>query len=176
FAIAGYSLGTPVAVRAATRHSDRVTALVLTSGFAHPNPRFAHVLRLWRDLLREGEVERLAAFLPLLCLSVPALESLTEEELAASVKAGAATTPPGTLQQVELATDDVDVRGELADIRVPTLVISTTLDQLVTPSHHRELADAIPGARFAELATGHLPFAERPGEWAALIREFFDSL
>jgi pimeloyl-ACP methyl ester carboxylesterase len=68
------------------------------------------------------------------------------------------------------------VRAELADIRVPTLVISTTLDQLVTPSHHRKLADAIPGARFAELATGHLPFAERPGEWSALIREFLDSL
>src|SRR5689334_7977855 len=36
FAIAGYSLGSPVAVRAATRHPDRVTALVLTAGFAHP--------------------------------------------------------------------------------------------------------------------------------------------
>src|SRR5690348_8871836 len=29
FAIAGYSLGSPVAIRAATRHRDRVSALVL---------------------------------------------------------------------------------------------------------------------------------------------------
>lgn len=55
---------------------------------------------------------------------------------------------------------------------MPTLVISTTLDQLVTPFHHRQLTDMIPGAGYAELSTGHLPFVERPEEWSALLLDF----
>ncbi|WP_326782460.1 hypothetical protein OG481_31415 [Streptomyces longwoodensis] len=55
---------------------------------------------------------------------------------------------------------------------MPTLAISTTLDQLVTPHHHRQLAEAIPEARYAEIATGYLPFVEQPEQWATFIRDF----
>ncbi|MGV4926831.1 alpha/beta hydrolase (plasmid) [Streptomyces sp. BHT-5-2] len=172
FAIAGYSLGCPVAVRAATRHPDRVTALVLTAGFAHPDPRFLLTARLWRDLLRAGETEQLARFLTLMALSSPALDAIAQGDLDTAITTTATTIPPGTPEHVELIIDGVDVRADLAAVAVPTLVISTALDQLVSPHHHRQLADAIPGARYAEIASGHLPFVERPEEWAALIRDF----
>ncbi|MEV3924503.1 alpha/beta fold hydrolase [Actinomadura coerulea] len=171
FAVSGYSLGCPVAVRAAARHPERVTALVLTAGFAHPNPRFLLAVRLWRDLLRRGELERLADLLSLIGFSAPAVDALSQDELDAAVKAGAATVPPGTPEHVDLI-ERVDVRADLPGLAVPTLVISTTLDQLVTPPHHRQLAEGIPGARYAEIVTGHLPFLERPEEWGALIRDF----
>ncbi|MFD9479165.1 MULTISPECIES: alpha/beta fold hydrolase [Streptomyces] len=48
----------------------------------------------------------------------------------------------------------------------------TTADRLVPPALQREPADALPGARVAELPTGHLPFAERPAEWAPLVSGF----
>ncbi|WP_376770523.1 alpha/beta fold hydrolase [Streptosporangium sandarakinum] len=67
--------------------------------------------------------------------------------------------------------DHVDVRADLAALTVPTLVISTTLDQLVTPHHHWQLSNAIPGTRHTEIPTGHLPFIERPERWGALIRD-----
>ncbi|MCN9244297.1 alpha/beta fold hydrolase [Streptomyces sp. RY43-2] len=172
FAIAGYSLGSPVAVRAATRHPDRVTALVLTAGFARPNPRLRLAARLWRDLLDADDPRQVAAFTSLIAFSTPALEALAQDDLDAALKTAAATVPPGTPEHVDLVLDHVDVRADLATLDVPTLVISTTLDQLVTPQHHRQLADAIPGARYAEIATGHLPFVERPAEWAALISDF----
>ncbi|SEG81742.1 Pimeloyl-ACP methyl ester carboxylesterase [Thermomonospora echinospora] len=172
FAIAGYSLGSPLAIRAATRHPDRVTALVLTAGFAHPNPRFLLAVRLWRDLLRAGDPERLAGYLSLIGLSAPALDVMAQDDLDSAVKMTAATIPPGTPEHLDLLIEHIDVRADLAAIAVPTLVISTTLDQLVTPHHHRQLADAIPGARYAEIATGHLPFIEQPEEWATLIRDF----
>lgn len=35
FAISGFSLGGPIAIRAAARHPKRVNALVLTATFAH---------------------------------------------------------------------------------------------------------------------------------------------
>ncbi|MET9321651.1 alpha/beta fold hydrolase [Streptomyces sp. NPDC003038] len=57
-------------------------------------------------------------------------------------------------------------------IDVPALVVATTEDRLVPLALQRELADALPDARLVELPTGHLPFAERPAEWAALISGF----
>lgn len=172
FAIAGYSLGSPVAIRAATRHPDRVTALVLTAGFAYPNPRFLLAVRVWRDLLRADDPENLARFLALTCFGTPALDATGQDDLDAAVKSIAATIPPGTPDHLDLLVNHVDVRPDLAAITVPTLVISTTLDQLVTPFHHRQLADAIPGARYTEIPTGHLPFLEQPERWGALIRDF----
>ncbi|GGS55202.1 MULTISPECIES: alpha/beta fold hydrolase [Streptomyces] len=172
FAIAGYSLGSSVAVRAATRHPERVTALILTAGFAHPNPRMLLAARIWRDLLRSDDLEHLAGFLSLLGLSAPALDAVGQDALDTALKNTAATIPPGTPEHLDLLIDHVDVRADLPAIAVPTLVISTTLDQLVTPHHHRQLADTIPGAQYAEIPTGHLPFVEQPEQWGALMRDF----
>ncbi|ULR52151.1 alpha/beta fold hydrolase [Streptomyces deccanensis] len=48
FAVLGFSLGTLVAVRAAVRHPERVTALVLTAGFARPDDHIRGLLPGWR--------------------------------------------------------------------------------------------------------------------------------
>ncbi|MFZ3559932.1 alpha/beta fold hydrolase [Streptomyces sp. BH055] len=48
FAVLGFSLGTLVAVRAAVRHPERVTALVLTAGFARPDDHVLGLLPAWR--------------------------------------------------------------------------------------------------------------------------------
>ena len=173
FAITGYSMGAPLAIRAATRYPDRVTALVLTAGFARPNPRFRLAVRIWRELLEAGDLPRLAGFMSLIAVGAPTLDELAQDELDAALAEQAANVPPGTAEHLDLL-DRIDVSEDLAGIRVPTLVISTTYDNLVTSFHHRQLADAIPGARFAELATGHVPFAERPAQWLALTRDFLD--
>ncbi|MFB9906967.1 alpha/beta fold hydrolase [Allokutzneria oryzae] len=173
FAIAGYSLGGPVAIRAATRHPERVTALVLTASFVRPNPRFLLATRLWRELLLAGDGERLAAFVSLIGVGAPTLDEVSQDDLDAALKSTAASIPPGTAEHLDLV-DRIDVRPDLPEIAVPTLVISTTFDSLVTPYHHRQLADGIRGAQFAEIATGHLPFVERPEEWLTVMRGFLD--
>lgn len=48
FAVLGFSLGTLVAVRAAVRHPERVTALVLTAGFPRPDDHLLGLLPGWR--------------------------------------------------------------------------------------------------------------------------------
>lgn len=171
FALSGYSLGGPVAIRAATRHPDRVTALVLTASFA----RADHYLRLgaatWGGLFRTGDRDLLARFLVPHALSPAALEALTDEELADVLKGTGETAPPGTAEHTDLV-ERVDVRADLPGLSVPTLVITATEDRLVPPALHRDLATRIPGAQLAEIRTGHLPFAERPAEWGALITGF----
>lgn len=170
FAIVGYSLGTAIAIRAAVRHPDRVQALVLTAPFARANPRLRLLVQLWRELLA-GDPVQLAAFGHLIGVGTPFLDQFTESQLSESMAAGSA--PPGTPDHLELI-DTIDVREDLSRIAVPTLIISTTHDNLVTPYHHREVADGIDGAQYAELATGHLPFVEAPAEWIRLIRGFLE--
>lgn len=175
FAVSGYSMGGPLAVRAALRHPERVTGLILTASFAAPNPRLRLAVRVWADLLRAGDHDGVAEFTALIGAGVPFLDQLGQAELDTTLKQAAATLPPGTLDQLALI-DGVDIRDDLPRVAVPTLVVSTTQDNLATPFHHRQLADGIPGARRAELASGHLPFVERPQEWLALMTGFLDDI
>ncbi|MES4906832.1 MULTISPECIES: alpha/beta fold hydrolase [unclassified Streptomyces] len=174
FAIAGYSLGGPVALRATTRHPERVTALVLTATFAHPNARMRLLVEDWLRHLRSDDAEATARWTLLAGAGAPYLDRMSPEQLADMVAGTRGSVPPGAIQQVELV-GSVDVREDLGRVRVPTLVISTALDAMATTYHHRQVADGIPGAQFAELSSGHLPFLEAPDEWLALIRKFLDA-
>lgn len=60
FTIVGFSLGTAVAVRAAARHPERVTGLVLTAGLAAPDNRARLAVQAWQDLLDRGAHESFA--------------------------------------------------------------------------------------------------------------------
>ncbi|WP_405658752.1 alpha/beta fold hydrolase [Streptomyces sp. RK9] len=180
FALAGYSLGTAVAVRTAARHPDRVKALVLTAPFARPDTRMTLTAQTWHHLAPSRDQDKptssrdrdtLARFLLPLALSPEALDALTPEQLAATLRGTADSAPEGTADQVDLVIR-TDVRADLAAITAPTLVITTTRDQLVPPALQREVAAGIKGARVAETATGHLPFAEAPAEWQQLITDF----
>ncbi|MFZ3500547.1 alpha/beta fold hydrolase [Streptomyces sp. 5.8] len=171
FAVLGYSLGGNVAARIAARYPQRVTALVLTASFARAGHRLGLITDLWAELARRGDGELLARLLLPLTLGPQALEGLTGEQVEEAVRATAASFPPGGGDHAALVKG-ADVRADLARIDVPALVIATTADGLVPLEVQRELADALPGARWAELATGHLPFAELPREWAELVTGF----
>ncbi|MFF3017876.1 alpha/beta fold hydrolase [Streptomyces sp. NPDC057939] len=171
FAVLGYSLGGNVAVRIAARYPERVSALVLTATFARAGRGLGPLAGLWAELGRRGEDELLARLLVPLAFSEEQLEALDPDGVEGVVRAMAATIPPGSGDHAALV-GAADLRGDLAGLDVPALVVVTTGDRLVPPALQRELAAALPGARVAELAAGHLPFAERPAEWAALVEEF----
>lgn len=175
FAVLGYSLGGNVAVRIAARYPRRVTALVLTASFARAGHRLGLITQVWAELARRGEDELLARLLVPLALGPQVLEGLTGEQVEEVVRATAASLPPGGGDHAALV-EGADLRADLARIGVPALVVATTADRLVPLEVQRELADALPGARWAELATGHMPFAELPGEWAELVTGFLAGL
>jgi pimeloyl-ACP methyl ester carboxylesterase len=65
------------------------------------------------------------------------------------------------------------VDGELASLRVPTLVVWGARDRIIPPVACRRLASGIPGSRARELTgCGHLPYWERRRELAKLLEEF----
>ena len=55
-------------------------------------------------------------------------------------------------------------------ISAPTLVIGAAHDQTAPPEVTRHLADAIPGARYELLDTGHMSNLEAPQRFTALVR------
>ncbi|MFD7654729.1 alpha/beta fold hydrolase [Actinosynnema sp. NPDC059797] len=171
FAIVGFSLGCAVAVRAALRYPERVTALVLTAGFARADEETRARLREWSRLLGAGDRTALARYLMSTVLGEPFHRRMTAEQESGFLELVAMTIPPGSPEQVDLVLR-TDLTDELPRVHVPTLVIGTKHDRLISPSSTRALADLVPGAKWAELDSGHAPALEAPREWARLIEEF----
>lgn len=175
FAVAGFSLGGPVAIRVAALYPDRVTALVLTATFARPNARLSLAADIWSEIFSSGDNRLLAEFLTLVALSDTALDSHGPEELRAGIDALSDTVAPGTAEQTALVKQ-ADVTADAQRIAVPALVLATVRDPLVSPEIQRQLHSLIPGARIAELESGHLPFLELPDRWADEVLAFLAAL
>ncbi|QQC87912.1 alpha/beta fold hydrolase [Streptomyces alfalfae] len=173
FALSGYSLGGPLAIRLAARYPERVRALVLSATFAYADTRTELVASIWQQLYEAGQHTALAAYLNLMAFGEPALNALTSDQVRGATEQLAHTLPAGTPGQVDLVRR-IDVRSDLPLITAPTLTILTTADPLVSPALQRELAAAIPGAEVAEIPTGHLPFVEQPQHWLKLISSFLE--
>jgi pimeloyl-ACP methyl ester carboxylesterase len=63
--------------------------------------------------------------------------------------------------------------ARLGEIRVPTLVVHGTADNVVDAGNAPLLAEGIPGARLELLeGVGHLLPWERPAEFTVLVEEF----
>lgn len=171
FTLIGYSMGTAVSVRAAARHPERVRGLILTAGLAKADPRAVVWMDLWLHLLARDDYTGFARAGALSALSPDRLNALSPAELATVLDPDPTLPPIGSAEQAALVRT-LDTTADLPGISVPTLVIATTLDALIHPSNSRYLADHIPGAEYAELATGHVPMIEHPEEWQNLIQDF----
>ncbi|GAA1001615.1 alpha/beta fold hydrolase [Subtercola frigoramans] len=72
---------------------------------------------------------------------------------------------------------DSALRGRLAELGLPALVIWGESDRIVTPAYGSAFAAAIPDARLTVLENaGHLPHIEQPEATSAVIAEFLASL
>ena len=81
---------------------------------------------------------------------------------------------PGAIVALERMNLDLDIRGILSSIHVPTLVMNRTHDDTADIDAARDLASRIDGARFVEFpGSAHIFFrGEDPGEVVAEIQEF----
>ncbi|MBF6088453.1 alpha/beta fold hydrolase [Nocardia cyriacigeorgica] len=174
-AILGFSTGAPVAVRAATRHPDRVVALILSAGPARPNPRLLLLVDTWRTLARAGDRRALATYLILIGWSAAWLDGLSAAELAELAEDIPPQLPPGADAQLDLLTR-VDVTADLAGITIPALVVAGAHDQVISRALTDELAHGIAGAESVVLDSGHALAAERPREWADTVTEFLSRI
>jgi pimeloyl-ACP methyl ester carboxylesterase/class 3 adenylate cyclase len=76
---------------------------------------------------------------------------------------------PSAYEELARIFTDVDVRGVLPSIHVPTLVVHRREDAIVPERQARYVADHIPGARYVSLpGVDHVPFV---GDQAAILDE-----
>ncbi len=75
--------------------------------------------------------------------------------------------------RVSRATRDRTVENELADLKLPTLIIWGRNDEITPPSTGEEFQRRIKGSRLEFVDNcGHAPNWEQPGEFARLMEEF----
>ena len=71
---------------------------------------------------------------------------------------------------------DTDLRGEIAGIAQPALVVSGERDTLAFPGAGRCLADHLPNARFALIpGAAHVPFLSHADAFGAALDGFLDA-
>jgi pimeloyl-ACP methyl ester carboxylesterase len=168
--VVGFSLGAPTAAAAAALRPDIVRRLVPVAGLSHAGDEYIRQhMTAWRAL--GGDPETFGRFATLTAYSRPFLNQLGHE---AVEQAHAFMRPTdGVLRQIDLVRR-LDIRALLPRIEAPTLVIGATRDQTIPVENHRELFAGIRASEYAELDTGHVAMAERPDEFAKLVRDFLD--
>ncbi|MFI8993503.1 alpha/beta fold hydrolase [Streptomyces sp. NPDC053542] len=176
FAVLGESLGSAVAVRVATRHPERVRALVLTAGFPVADPVLELAARLIKSLASVGRWEDVARLACVSCLSRTDLADLAPSDLDALVAQTLAGMPPGMVDHFDLVSR-VDVRADLAEVSAPTLVVAPMGDRLVLPDSSYRLAAGIAGAELIELpGAAHILNAVDRMTWLRHVRAFLSAL
>ncbi|MGC8915959.1 MAG: alpha/beta fold hydrolase [Thermoanaerobaculum sp.] len=172
-AVIGVSMGGLVACHLAFRFPSRVTRLVVASSAARLTPHGERVLAFFASIFKlppdeAGRALMAFAFSPQFTDRFPGfvdtaarLYTLPHEDL------------PGALAQLAHLRQGWDLRPILGTIRCPALVIAGELDPLVSPAYTREIADAIPNARFRLVPqAAHSVLAEGGSELLAEITSF----
>jgi pimeloyl-ACP methyl ester carboxylesterase len=168
--VVGFSLGAPTVAAAAALRPDLVRRLVPVAGLAHAGDEYVRQhMTAWLALA--DVPEGFGRFATLTAYSRPFLNRIGHD---AVEEAHAFMRPTeGRLRQLDLVLR-LDIRALLPRITAPTLVIGATRDQTIPVENHRELGAAIAGSEYAEMDTGHVVMAERPDEFAKLVRDFLD--
>jgi len=87
------------------------------------------------------------------------------------------TTPAEGYAGVCAAIAGSDFITPTSGLRLPAMVIAGSEDGATPPDLVRDLAGLIPGARFELMrGAGHLPCAEQPRDYAALLTDFLTSI
>ncbi len=160
FVLLGISFGGATAVAYASRHPERVAALVLYGSYSTCQP----------DVETQAKVDALETLIRGRWTSRDWFEqsgdrpsgSADEREL------GKAAAPPETSAELFASLWNLDVSREARVVAVPTLVVHRREDKLIPFDWGRDLASQIPGARFQSLTGTRHAIDSTDPEWESL--------
>ena len=172
FAVVGLSMGGYLAFALWRQAPQRIRALVLCNTRASSDTEGARDDRLAMaaQVEREDSVESIVEPMVARMLSPHAqAEAHIVDPVRGRIRR---CTPAGIAfaQRAMAARPDSGVLLESID--VPSLVIAATRDAIIPTSEVRAMADAIPGAGYAELDCGHLSNLELPRAFNKRLAEF----
>lgn len=170
--VCGLSMGGYVALAYLRRHREKVAGLILANTRADADDDAAKERR-------QGLADRLRSEGNFLADSPPPLLSdNASPEVRERVSTIIRRQEPEAIARASLAmAGRPDSRGDLAGIDVPTLIITSSADALISPDLSKEMADAIPGARLETIeGAGHLSNLEKPDEFNTLVESFIKQI
>jgi 3-oxoadipate enol-lactonase len=164
----GLSMGGLIGQWLGVHAADRIERLVLCNTAAKIgtdlvwNARIAGVLGEGMQSITEAVLERwfTAGF------------RARAPEAVAAVREGLLATPAAGYAAACTAIRDADLRGDIATIRAPTLIVAGTHDPATTPADGAFLAAQIRGARYVELDCAHLSNIEAADAFNAAVLDF----
>jgi 3-oxoadipate enol-lactonase len=167
----GNGFGAFVALELAIRHGARIGRLIV----ADTAPGFPEAAKApFRGMAEKVRTTGISAILDTAIgrMFPPAFQS-AHPEIVAARKAALAPADAACFARACLALAALDLRPRLAGIRNPTLVMCGALDQTTPPALAREVASAIPGARYRDIeGSGHCPMLEQPEALVSMIDSF----
>jgi class 3 adenylate cyclase len=151
-ALMAYASSAPLVIKAAAMRPERIRALVLFAGMARatavPGYDWTHTIEE-----REAALEHLSANWGS-GANLDRLAPSREGDLAMQAwlaRLERLSMSPSAHERIWRHMAGVDVRDELPNLRVPTLVMHRSEDAFMDIRHSRYLAEHIPGARYVEL-------------------------
>ena len=175
--VLGLSMGGMIAQEFALRHPDRLDRLVLTGTGAAPARAAVDPIRIWSWVKANdatGEIFGGQQFVSLFSTSFLRNHQAVRDT-AALLARNPYTMSPEAYQRQADAYGQFDALDRLGAITAPTLVIVGEQDLLTPPWIAREVAAAIPGARFEVIrgdGSSHLVPIERPDDFNRLVSDF----
>lgn len=170
-AVFGNGFGGFVALELAIRHGARFGALVA----ADVVPAFPDAARApFRGMAARVREAGMAGVLDTaIGRMFPPEFQERSPEVVARRKERLALVDAGCFAQACLGLAELDLRPGLPTIRNRTLVLCGELDKTTPPQLAREVAKAIPGATYREIAgSGHCPMLEQPDALVAAMQAF----
>jgi 3-oxoadipate enol-lactonase len=172
--LVGQSMGGWTALATALAHPEKVEALVLadTLGGIHDDEIAAHMREVGR------EAAQLRTDPPPVGVHPALADSFSRDHRALgylyqTLSSFGSPPPDAIVKQLGAARV---LPATLAKLRVPTLFVVGSEDDLFPPKLVRKAAGYIEGARVREIpGTGHSPYFEKPVAWNAEVREFLDA-
>jgi len=172
FALAGLSMGGYVAQEIMRQAPERVDRLALMDTAAAADD--PETLERRKALIRQLSVGKFRGVTRRLLPLLVHADRLDDEDLVAIIQTSAEDIgPEAYVRQQSAILTRADGRGDLADIRCPTLVLCGRQDELIPLALHQEMVEAIPGATLVVIDDcGHLPPLEHPEAVSAAMRDW----
>jgi class 3 adenylate cyclase len=100
-----------------------------------------------------------------------------DEVIAWAVRAARLSATPGAFAALRQMNLEIDIRGVLPTIRVPTLILHRNGDRYVSVAVSRFVAEQIPGALYQELdGIDHIPWIGDAAAVVVAVREFVERI
>jgi 3-oxoadipate enol-lactonase len=171
--VLGISMGGMVAQELALTHPELVRTLVLGCTYAGPNGGSLHApgpLRLVEAIsTRDAELALRTAFE--VNLSQQHRDAAGDYEAFRQLSLSAKVPAAVVMMQLQAALVH-DTTARLPNLRIPTLVVHGTADEMIVASNGEHIAGLIPDAKLELLdGVGHLFWLEQPQRSAELVHE-----